>query len=446
MVLEGITRVIRNFLKSSEPYEKAITTLVKDLQRELLKADVNVRVVLEFSQRVKKRALEEKPPPGASRREWFIKIIYEELAKIFGGDRIPDVLPTKKPYIIMLVGVQGSGKTTTAGKLALYYKKQGYVPGLVAADTYRPAAYDQLRTLADQVGALFYGDPGEKDAVRIAINGVKKLVEQGAHIIIIDTAGRHGYGDEEKLLEEMKKIAESVKPDEIIMVIDASIGQKAYDLAKRFHNATPIGSIIVTKLDGTARGGGALSAVAVTGAPIKFIGVGEKLDELEVFKPRNFVARLLGLGDIDSLLEKLKSLEEAAEFEKKAAEILSGKLTMRTLYYQLQSMRKMGPFSKILQMIPGLAPYTLDKNLTKIGEEKLKKWMAIIESMTYEELDRPEIIDKKRMRRIAIGSGTSIEDVKELLNYYNMMKRMIKQFKKKGALFRRFGIPDLRET
>jgi len=438
LVLDGLRSAVTKFLRSTSTYEKSVNEFIKDLQRELLKADVNVKLVLELTRGIKERALKETPPPGASRRDWFIKIVYEELARLFGEEE-PRVKPPRTPWIIMLVGVQGSGKTTTAGKLAYYYKQRGYKVGLVAADTHRPGAYEQLKQLASQAGVLFYGEPGERDAVGIAKRGVSKLVSQGADIVIVDTAGRHGYGDEESLLDEMESISRETGPDEVILVIDASIGQKAYDLARRFHERTRIGSIIVTKLDGTARGGGALSAVAATGAQIKFIGTGEKMGELEPFRPKRFVGRILGMGDIETLIERMKSLEEAEELEKRTQEMMEGKINMRVIYHQLKGMRKMGPLSKVLQMIPGLSmmmPGNLD---TRLGEEKIDKWLAIIESMTYRELDKPEIIDKSRMRRLAFGSGTSLEDVRELLSYYNNLKKMLKQFKRKKRLLKKLG-------
>jgi signal recognition particle subunit SRP54 len=232
---------------------------------------VNVRLVFQLTKSIRERAFKEQPPPGVSRKEWLVKLTYDELVKLFGGDRVPDVKPPYTPYVIMMVGVQGSGKTTTVGKLAKFYRDMGYRVGVVAADTYRPGAYDQLRQLAEKVGAMFYGEPDSKDPIGIARRGVEELKRRGADIIIIDTAGRHGYGEEKALLDEMKMIADAVNPDEVILVIDAAMGQKSYELAKRFHEATPVGSIIVTKMDGTAKGGGALSAVAATGAPIKFI-------------------------------------------------------------------------------------------------------------------------------------------------------------------------------
>ncbi len=440
MVLDGIRKAVTKFLKGGGTYEKAVEEFIRDLQRELIKSDVNVRLVLKLTKTIRERAKKEQPPPGASRREWFIKIVYEELSKLFGGDKKPQILPPKTPWIILLVGVQGSGKTTTAGKLAYYYTRRGYKVALVSTDTYRPGALEQLKTLADKTGAIFYGKD-EGDPAEIAKKGVEYALERGAEIIIVDTAGRHGFGDEEALLKEMKEIARKVNPDEVILVIDASIGQKAYDLAKRFHEATPIGSLIVTKLDGTARGGGVLSAAAATGANVKFIGTGEKIEELEPFRPTRFVGRILGMGDLESLLEKLQSLEEAADLEEAAKDILKGKINMRIIYKQLKSMRKMGPLSKVLQMLPGFGLIAnMDDTTARIGEEKIKKWISIIESMTYDELDKPEIIDRSRMKRLAIGSGTSIEDVKELLVYYKNLKIMMKKIKRDRRLLRRLGI------
>ncbi|HID40683.1 MAG TPA: signal recognition particle protein, partial [Pyrodictium sp.] len=345
------------------------------------------------------------------------------------------------PYVIMMVGVQGSGKTTTVGKLAKFYRSMGYKVGVVAADTYRPGAYEQLRQLADRVGAMFYGEPDSKDPVSIAQRGVEELRKRGADIIIVDTAGRHGYGEEEALLKEMQDIAAAVRPDEVMLVIDAAMGQKSYDLAKRFHEATPIGSIVVTKMDGTAKGGGALSAVAATGARIKFIGTGEDVDEFEVFRPRRFVARLLGMGDLESLLERIERLQGVEEFEKTVAEMVAGKITFRVLYRQLEQMRKLGPFRKVLQMIPGFSTM-LDSfdEAAKVSEEKMRKWMSIMNSMTYDELDNPELLEQRsRVKRIAIGAGVEISDVRELYNYYKTVKRMMRQLRKRKDILERFA-------
>jgi signal recognition particle subunit SRP54 len=440
-LLDNLKDAVRKFFSSSD-YDKAVNDFIKELQIILIKSDVNVKLVKQLTDRIKERLSNEKPPTAIERREWFISVVYDELSKLFGVDKNPDVMPKKLPYVIMLVGVQGSGKTTTAGKLALFYKKKGYKVGLVADDVYRPAAYEQLVQIGQQIGVPVYGEPGNKDAISIAKNGVEKFLREKYDIVIIDTAGRHGYGEETKLLEEMKNVYNAVNPDEVILVIDASIGQKAYDLASRFHQASPIGSIIITKMDGTAKGGGALSAVAATGATIKFIGTGEKIDELEVFNPRRFVSRILGMGDIETIIEKIKSLEEYEELEKKMEDVITGKakLTLRDIYKQLNAMKKMGPLSKILQMIPGFGtlPQIPEEQL-KLGEEKIKKFMVIMNSMTYKELDNPSIIDKSRIRRIAKGSGTTPEEVKELLKQYQITNNMVKMIRRKKGLARLFG-------
>jgi signal recognition particle subunit SRP54 len=439
--LESIKNLVVSFLKGREPYEVAVENFIKELQKTLLKADVNVRLVVELTKRIKERALKESPPPYISKQEWFIKIVYDELSTLFGGDVKPNVFPIKTPYVIMLVGVQGSGKTTTAAKLAYFYKRHGFKPCLICTDVYRPAAYEQLQQLSASIDVPFCGDLKNFNPIDIAGKCKKFCLSKGANIIIIDTAGRHGYGEEELLLKEMQEIAKAVEPDEVVLVIDAAIGQKAYELALRFHQATPIGSIIVTKLDGTAKGGGALSAVAATKAMIKFIGMGEKIPELEVFEPRRFVGRLLGLGDLPALIDKLKSIEQHKDIEERFAKAVArGKISIVDIYFQIQTIKKLGPLSKILQLIPGLSLLPLDDKQLRIGEEKMKKWLAIIDSMTYEELKNPKIIDRSRMQRIAMGSGTTVEDVKELLKYYEMVNNFIKSAKRRTGLLKKLGI------
>ncbi|MCD6324044.1 MAG: signal recognition particle protein [Desulfurococcales archaeon] len=441
--LDKLKYAVASFIKGGGSYEEAVNSFSKELQKTLISADVNVRVVLNLTKEIKEKALETEPPPGILKREWFVKIVYDSLVQLFGGEA-PEVTPRKLPWILMLVGIQGSGKTTTAGKIAYFYKRRGYRPGLITTDTYRPAAYDQLKQISEQLGVPFYGERDSKDPVRIASNGLKHLLKEGANIIIVDTAGRHGYGEEEYLLKEMEELGNAIKPDEVMLVIDAYIGQKAYDLAKRFHERTPIGSITITKLDGTAKGGGAISAVAATGARIKFVGDGEKLEDLEPFNPRKFVSRLLGLGDLETLLDKFKALEESEELERRWEKaILTGRLTLRDLYAQIKSLKKLGPLRKVLQMIPGLSMMPIDDDKLHLSEEKMDKWLHIMESMTYSELDNPHIIDRSRIRRIALGSGTSPEDVKELLNYYEATKKMLKTVKRRKGIFRRLGVGNV---
>ncbi|MEM1541771.1 MAG: signal recognition particle protein Srp54 [Ignisphaera sp.] len=439
--LESIKNLVINFLKGREPYHVAVENFVKELQKTLLRADVNVKLVIELTNRIKERALRETPPAYVSKQEWFIKIVYDELSSLFGGDTKPSVFPVKTPYILMMVGVQGSGKTTTAAKLAYFYKRYGYKPCLICADVYRPAAYDQLLQLSKTIDVHFCGDQTSNNPIHIVVKCRDICMSSGSNIIIVDTAGRHGYGEEEHLLREMQEIAKTINPDEIALVIDATIGQKAYDLALRFHQATPIGSIIVTKLDGTAKGGGALSAVAATKAVIKFVGTGEKTPELEVFEPRRFVGRILGLGDLPTLIDKLKSVEEHKEIEQRVSKAIAlGKLTLVDVYLQIKTVRKLGPLSKVLQLIPGFSMLPIDDKQLKISEEKMEKWLAIMDSMTYEELKNPKIIDKSRIIRIARGSGTTVEDVKELLKYYEMVNSMIKNMKRRTGIFKKMGI------
>jgi signal recognition particle subunit SRP54 len=438
-IFSGLREAVKKFVTGSTSYEKAVEAFIRDLQRELIRSDVNVKIVSDLSTKIKKRALEEKPPPGLSRHDWFIKIVYEELVQLLGGDYEPDVIPKKKPYIIMLVGLQGSGKTTTAAKIAWYYKNRKLKPGLIETDTYRPGAYDQLKQLAEKIKVPFYGDAASKDPVDIALKGVSKMLKEKTDIIIIDTAGRHGYGEEEGLLTEMKLLAEKLKPYEVMFVLDASIGQKAKDIAEKFHSATPIGSIVISKLDGSAKGGGAIAAVAVTKAKIKFVGTGEKIEDIEVFKPKRFIARILGLGDLEGLLERVSMYQTPEEQKKIIEDVLTGKIDMKTIYAQIRQVRRMGPLSKILKMIPGFSLQLPGEEQVKLTEKKMDKWIAIIQSMTYEELEKPELIEKEktRLRRIAMGSGTTTDDVKELVEYYKQLKKISLQLKRRKDILKR---------
>ncbi|NJE84932.1 signal recognition particle protein [Thermococcus sp. CX2] len=443
MALEKLGKALNNALRklarSSTVDEATIKEVVRDIQRALIQSDVNVRLVLDLTKRIEKRALEEKPPAGVSKKEHIIKIVYEELTRFLGTEAKPIEIK-EKPTVLLTVGIQGSGKTTSIAKLARYFQKRGYKVGLVCSDTWRPGAYYQLKQLVEPFGIEVFGDPDEKDAIKLAKEGVEYFKEKGADIIIVDSAGRHK--EEKGLIEEMKQISNAIKPHEVILVIDGTIGQQAYNQALAFKEATPIGSIIVTKLDGSAKGGGALSAVAATGAPIKFIGVGERIDDLEPFDPKRFVSRLLGLGDIQGLLEKFEELQKQQEFSEEDMEkFLKGKFNLKDMYAQLEAMQKMGPLKQILQMIPGMG-YSLPEEAVRVGEEKLKKFKVIMDSMTEEELEHPEIINYSRIKRIARGSGTSTQDVRELLNQYNQMKKMFKSMDKRklSKIARKFNL------
>jgi signal recognition particle subunit SRP54 len=415
--------------------EKTVKELVRDIQRALLQADVNVKLVLEVSKRIEERALKEKVPPGVSRREHVVKVVYEEITRFLGEKSVSLKIEPGKRKVLMLLGIQGSGKTTASGKLAKYFQKRGLKTALVCTDTYRPGAYDQLKQLADRANIAVYGEPKEKNAVKIAIHGLKQFKDYD--LVIVDTAGRHK--EEASLIAEMKKLEKTIKPDESILVIDGTIGQQAAIQAKALHEASPIGSILVSKLDGSARGGGALSAVAAIGAPIKFISSGEKLEDIEAFVPSRFVGRLLGMGDLQSLVEKVRDAEVKVP-EKKARAFMSGKFTLTDMFEQFESMKKMGPLKGILKMIPGMG-YNIPDEQMNLAEDALKKWRVIIQSMTPKEREKPKILSSSRIRRVARGSGTSEKEVKQLLTQYNQMRKMMKTFRRKKLPFFGKGLP-----
>ncbi|MBI2185393.1 MAG: signal recognition particle protein [Thaumarchaeota archaeon] len=421
---EGLQGAINKILRASSIDEQVVKEFVKDLQRTLLQADVNVRQVLDLSNRVEQRALKEQPPPGLPRKDYIIKILYDELAKTLGSERPVD-LPASKINVILMMGIQGSGKTTTVGKLTRLMQRRGYKVGVVCADTFRPGALTQLRMVCSQIGVEVYGEEETKDAVQLASKGVEYFKQKGSNLIIVDSAGRHK--EEKGLLDEMKQISSVIKPDLTLLIIDGTIGQQCYNQAAAFHQTVPVGGIIITKLDGSAKGGGALAAAAATGASIIFIGTGERIDDLEAFSPTRFVGRLLGLGDIKALLEKAKELEQEAD-EKKVQRIMSGKMTIDDLYYQMEQVKKMGSLRKIFELIPGLSTGVPESELDGM-EERMKKWKVIIQSMTKKEREDPEVLNASRVKRIARGSGTSDSDVKDMLKRYRQAKTVMKATK-----------------
>ncbi len=434
---KSLNEAMKKLLRLAVVDEKAVKELARDLQRALLQSDVNVNLVLQITQAIEKRSLEEKLPPGISRREHVIKVLYEELTRFLGEEPSKLTIEPSKTRVIMLVGIQGTGKTTAAVKLARFYQKRGMRPAIVCADTYRPGAYDQLKQLADKVNVPVYGEPSSSDLLQIVRKGMEQFTDQKHDLIIVDTAGRHK--DEGELMSEMKDLAKQIKPDEIILAIDASIGQVAMSQAIAFNEATKIGSILVTKLDGTAKGGGALSAVAATHAKIKFVGTGEKIDDLEQFIPSSFVGRLLGMGDIKALVEKVREAEIVVP-QKKARAFLDGKFSLKDMYDQMVAVRKMGPLKKLIGMVPG--GVNVPDDAMETAEKKLDSWRVIIQSMTRDEIEDPKLVDSSRARRIARGSGTSEKEVKELINQYFMMKKMMKSMKRRGgALGRKMPFP-----
>jgi len=429
-MLDGLGDALRGTLKkiANAPHIDAslIKEVVRDIQRALIQADVNVPLVLKISKKIEKRALEEKPLPGMSNREHVIKIVHDELSKMLGEGR---ELPLKK-QIIMMVGLYGQGKTTTCGKLAKYFQKKGLRPALIAGDVHRPAAYDQLKQIADKINVPVYG--GGKDAVKGVKEGLEKLEKYDG--IIVDTAGRHSL--EEDLVKEMKRIFKAANPDEKILIMDASTGQQAGPQAKAFNDAIGITGVILTKMDGTAKGGGALSAVAATGAPILYIGSGEHIDDLEKFDSTRFLSRLLGMGDIQGLLEKAEEIARRKgkdKFEKSARQIISGKFTLKDMYEQMEMVSGMGSLSKIAEMLPGGIGQKMKGADMHKTQEKLKKFQSLMDSMTEKEMEEPHLIKSSRINRIARGAGLEPKDVKELLRYYNTSKKMMKGLSNKKA-------------
>ncbi|PKK85360.1 MAG: signal recognition particle protein [Thermoplasmata archaeon HGW-Thermoplasmata-1] len=425
MVLEGLGESLRHALKKIANASHVDATLVKevvrDIQRALIQADINVKMVLDLSKAIEKRALEEKPPAGMSNREHVIKIVYDELVRALGE---PRDIPLKK-QVIMMVGLYGQGKTTTCGKLANYFKKRGLRPAFIACDVHRPAAYNQLEQIAASLNVPIYGEPGSKDAVRIVKHGLDEFRKK-ADVVIVDTAGRHKL--ENDLIDEMKAIFNAAKPDEKLLVMDAAVGQQAGPQAKAFHDAVGLTGVIISKLDGTAKGGGALSAVSTTGAPVVFIGVGEHSSDLEKFDSTRFVSRMLGMGDIQSLLEKAQDAVDMESAEKSARRIMSGKFTLHDLYQQIDMLKGMGSLSKVAEMLPGGMGANLQKANMGDAQKRMGKFKVIMDSMTEEEMNDPSILKAGRIRRIARGSGTEPKNVKELLKYYDMSKGMIKGF------------------
>ena len=428
---EGLQAAVKRLVGSGVVDEKTIKEFIRDLQRALIQADVNVRISLEVTERVQKRALEERPPGGVTRKDQIVSILYEELARLLGGEGVLHLGKDRLNVLVML-GVQGSGKTTTTAKLARLYSRRGFKVGVVAADTFRPGAVAQLRTLVSAAEVEVYSDEKERSSVKIAKAG-RKHFEGSKNLVIIDTAGRHK--EEKGLLQEMKDVVGEVRPDATLLVIDGTIGQQCYNQALAFHQAAPVGGIIVTKLDGAAKGGGALAASAATGAKVFFIGTGERIDDLEEFSPTRFVGRLLGMGDLKALMEMVKDAEAGVD-EKMVQRVMSGKLTMDDLMVQFDQMKKMGSLRKVLEHVPGFSGAVDSAEVDK-AEGRVKVYKSIIQSMTKAERESPDKINSSRLKRIAAGSGRSEKDVRELLSRYKQMKTLVKT--SKGRDFRQLA-------
>ncbi|MCX9010570.1 MAG: signal recognition particle protein Srp54 [Candidatus Methanoperedens sp.] len=426
MVLDKLGDSLQDALKklvgASRIDERIVDEVVRDIQRAMLQADVNVRLVMALSQKIKQRSLKEPPPVGMSPREHVIRIVYQELINILGKSANVRLVP----QTIMMVGLQGSGKTTTTAKLARYFQRKGLKPAVICADTFRPGAYDQLKTLCDRLGIFFYGEKDVKDAVAITQRGLAAIDKYD--VKIIDTAGRHAL--ETDLIKEMEDIHRIANPDHKFLVLDAAMGQLASEQAKAFNASIGITGVVITKLDGTAKGGGALSAVSETDSAIAFIGIGETPDDLERFEADRFISRLLGMGDIKSLVEKAEETLKGEELDMEA--MLSGRFTLKDMYKQLEAVNKMGPIKQVMQMLPigklGLGANISD-DMYNVTQEKLSRYKYIMDSMTEKELEDPKHINSSRITRIARGSGTKYEEVRELLKYHKMMQKTIKGMK-----------------
>ncbi len=405
-----------------------IDQVLREVRLALLEADVHYKVVRDFLNRVRERALGQEVLKALMPAEQVLTIVYEELVKTL-GEPAPLALKGPKPHVIMLVGLQGSGKTTTAAKLARRLRQEGHRVLLVAADPYRPAAVEQLQTLGRQLNLPVFHEPQVPPPDMVA-HAVEQAKAGGYSTVIVDTAGRSQL--DQAMMDEARAIAERVQPDEVLLVADAMMGQEAVSVAQGFKQAVPLTGLILTKMDGDARGGAAISMRAVTGVPIKFIGTGEKLDALEAFDPQRLASRILGMGDLQGLLEKAQAAIDEKEAEKQAQKLLSGEFTLEDFLVQLRQLRRLGPLTALLEMMPGEMGRVARQLDPQQVEKELKKVEAIINSMTPEERRRPEIINASRKRRIARGSGTTVQDVNQLLRQYRQMKRMMKQLQRTG--------------
>jgi signal recognition particle subunit SRP54 len=423
---------------TGKPYVDAddVKALVKDLQRVLISNDVNVKLVLSLSKKIEERALKSEKMESLTLKEHVTKVVYEELVSLMGTSYAPRL----GKHRILVCGLYGSGKTTTCAKLAHFYKGKGLSVALVAADTDRPAAQEQLEQLSKQVGAAYYTTKGEKDPAAIARDALKKAKED---IIVVDSAGRNAFDGH--LVEELRGIAAIMKPDEKYLVVSADIGQIAGKQAAEFNSAVPLSGVIVTKMDGSGKGGGALSSVSASSAKIAFIGTGEKTADFEPYDSAKFVGRLLGVPDVGALMEKIKQVSQ--ETDLKAVE--SEKLTIESFYEQLKAAKKLGPLSSVFSM---LGAADIPKEMVQQSEEKMKKYESMISSMTKEEKKDASLIkgSSARMRRIAAGSGTTEKDVREFLSQFEKMEKMMGMFKRNRGFRKKMekmmqgGMPDMK--
>ncbi len=437
LLTEKFSGVIEKLKKAKKLDEKTVNEALRDIRRALLEADVNIEVVQQFLNDIKEKLVGQEVIKGLDAGETVIKLIYDELLKILGEESSLEK-SEKPPTVIMLVGLQGTGKTTTAGKLAKWLKSKGYQVGVASTDVRRPAAGRQLCTLAESINIPCFIDENEKDAIKLTEKLIKEAQNSGLSYLILDTAGRLHI--DEDLMDELVEIKEKVNPTEILYVADAMQGQDAINTAKVYHDKVGLTGVILTKLDGDAKGGIALSVRKVLGVPIKFIGVGEKIEDFEPFYPDRIAQRILGLGDIQSLIEKMEKAIDEDKAQEMAKRVMNAEFTLEDLREQLRMIRNLGPLEKVLKMIPGIGSKIKD---LKVDEKQLIKIEAIINSMTPEERQNPHIINGSRKRRIARGSGTTIMDVNKVLKQYKEMKKLMKKMKKSGKMKFPMNLPKL---
>jgi signal recognition particle subunit SRP54 len=416
--------------------EELRETSLKELQKALITSDVEVKLVLDFTNTVREKLRKEKLPKGLSQKEFFVKTVYDELVNLMGQEHAPKV----KPQRILLVGTYGHGKTSTTAKIGKFFSKRGLKTLLISTDTWRPAAYEQLRQLGKKAGVPVFGDPEEKNPVKILEEGLKETGK--SDVIIVDSAGRDSLNEE--LVEEIKSLAGKFKPDETYLVIGADMGQTASKQAEKFNKAIGLSGVIVTRMDSSAKGGGALSACAEAGVPITFLGTGEKLEDLEVYEPQRYVARLLGFGDLKALMEKAQ--EVVQEEDLSPEELMKGEFTLKKFYQQMEASQKMGPFSKVVEQL-GLGQKISKEEIEK-SQEKLKAFKYIMDSMTPQEMENPDLINKKRITRIATGSGRTEKEVRDLLKQFKLTKKLMSKMKggkrmpkNLSRLMGKFGMP-----
>ncbi len=437
LLTEKFSGVIEKLKKAKKLDEKTVNEALRDIRRALLEADVNIEVVQQFLNDIKEKLVGQEVIKGLDAGETVIKLIYDELLKILGEESSLEK-SEKPPTVIMLVGLQGTGKTTTAGKLAKWLKSKGYQVGVASTDVRRPAAGRQLCTLAESINIPCFIDENEKDAIKLTEKLIKEAQNNGLSYLILDTAGRLHI--DEELMDELVEIKEKVNPTEILYVADAMQGQDAINTAKVYYDKVGLTGVILTKLDGDAKGGIALSVRKVLGVPIKFIGVGEKIEDFEPFYPDRIAQRILGLGDIQSLIEKMEKAIDEDKAQEMAKRVMNAEFTLEDLREQLRMIRNLGPLEKVLKMIPGIGSKIKD---LKVDEKQLIKIEAIINSMTPEERQNPHIINGSRKRRIARGSGTTIMDVNKVLKQYKEMKKLMKKMKKSGKMKFPMNLPKL---